>query len=245
MVYPNRPHHASISGMIASYAKAVAQLPDPRLAKIVLKALAATLVLYVLVYLATGWLVNHYLSGVSIFGWHPLTILTEWLSGIVIFFISLLLFPAVATTALSFLLEDVARAVELASYPALGPARRQGFGELLWQAVRFMVIMLIVNIVGLVVYIPLAIFFGLGAALYLVINGYLLGREYFELVAMRRLDPKTADALRRAHGGRVWLGGIVLAFISTIPVLNLLAPVIGTAAMLHEFEALRTQDGLV
>jgi uncharacterized protein involved in cysteine biosynthesis len=231
--------------MIASYAKAVAQLPDPRLAKIVLKALAATLVLYVLVYLATGWLVNHYLSGVSIFGWHPLTILTEWLSGIVIFFISLLLFPAVATTALSFLLEDVARAVELASYPALGPARRQGFGELLWQAVRFMVIMLIVNIVGLVVYIPLAIFFGLGAALYLVINGYLLGREYFELVAMRRLDPKTADALRRAHGGRVWLGGIVLAFISTIPVLNLLAPVIGTAAMLHEFEALRTQDGLV
>ncbi len=232
-------------GMIASYAKAIAQLPDPRLAKIVLKSLAVTIVLYVLVYFATGWLVNHFLSSVSIFGWHPLTILAEWLSGLLVFFISLLLFPAVATTVLSFLLEDVARAVELAYYPALGEVRRQGFGELLWQAGRFMAIMLIVNIVGLVVYIPLAIFFGLGAALYLIINGYLFGREYFELVAMRRLDPKTADALRRAHGGRVWLGGIVLALISAIPILNLLAPVIGTAAMLHEFEALRKEDGLM
>ncbi len=87
--------------------------------------------------------------------------------------------------------------------------------------------------------------FRLGAALYFIINGYLLGREYFELVATRRLDPRTADAMRRAHLGRVWLNGIVLALISTIPILNLLAPVISTAAMVHEFEALRTRDGLV
>ena len=234
-----------MAAMIASYAKAIAQLPDPRLAKIVLIGFVITLVLYVIVYFATAWLVDHFLSGISIFGWHPLTILTEWLSGIAIVLISLLLFPAVATTVLSFLLEDVARAVEAAHYPSLGAARRQGFGELLWQALRFMAVVLIINLVGLIFYIPLAIFFGLGAALYLIINGYLFGREYFELVAMRRLDRRTADALRRAHLGRVWLGGIVLAFISTVPVLNLLAPVIGTAAMLHEFEALRSRDGLV
>ncbi|HEY1722661.1 MAG TPA: EI24 domain-containing protein [Magnetospirillaceae bacterium] len=231
--------------MIASYAKAIAQLPDPKLAKIVLIGLVATLILYALVYVAVGWGAHHILYRVDIFGWHPLTIFSEVLGGVAVFILTLLLFPAVATTVLSFLLEDVARAVEAAYYPSLGVVRRQGFGELLWQAVRFMLVMLVINIVGLIFYIPLAIFFGLGAALYFIINGYLLGREYFELVAMRRLDRRTADALRRAHLGRVWLGGIVLAFVSTVPFLNLLAPVIGTAAMLHEFEALRSRDGLV
>jgi uncharacterized protein involved in cysteine biosynthesis len=189
--------------------------------------------------------VHHLLYRVDIFGWHPLTIFSEVLGGVAVFIITLLLFPAVATTVLSFLLERIAHAVEASYYPNLGAARRQGIPELIWQALRFTLVMLLVNLVGLVVYIPLAIFFGLGAALYLVINGYLLGREYFELVAMRRLDPRTADALRRTHSGRIWLGGIVLALISTVPFLNLLAPVIGTAAMLHEFEALRTRDGLV
>jgi len=231
--------------MIASFAKAVAQLPEPRLAKIVLFAFVVTLVLYVLVYLLVGWGAHHILYRVDIFGWHPLTIFSEVLGGVAVFIITLLLFPAVATTVLSFLLDRVARAVEASHYPSLGPARRQGVAEVTWQALRFTAVMLLVNLLGLVVYIPLAIFFGLGAALYLVVNGYLMGREYFELVAMRRLDPRTADMLRRTHSGRIWLGGIVLALISTVPFLNLLAPVIGTAAMLHEFEALRTRDGLV
>lgn len=231
--------------MITSYAKAIAQLPDPKLARIVLLGLVSTLVLYVLVYLVVGWAAHHILYRIDIFGWHPLTIFSEVLGGIAIFILTLLLFPAVATTVLSFLLDRVARTVEAAYYPGLGPARRQGVSELIWQALRFATVMLLINLLGLVVYIPLAIFFGLGAALYFIVNGYLLGREYFELVALRRLDLRTADALRRAHLGRLWMGGIVLALISTVPFLNLLAPIIGTAAMLHEFEALRTHDGLV
>lgn len=231
--------------MIASYAKAIAQLPEPRLAKIVLFGLVATLILYVIVYLAVGWTAHHILYDIDILGWHPLTVFSEVLGGVAIFILTLLLFPAVATTVLSFLLERVALAVEAAYYPGRGPARPQAVHELAWQALRFTLVMLVVNLVGLIFYIPLAIFFGLGAALYFVINGYLMGREYFELVAWRRLEPRQADALRRAHLGRIWLGGIVLAVISTVPFLNLLAPVIGTAAMLHEFEALRRADGLV
>jgi len=231
--------------MIASFAKAVAQLPEPRMGRILLAGLGITLVLYVLVYLAVYWGAQHVLDRVSIFGWHPLDILTEWLGGIAIFILTLLLFPGVATTVLSFLLERVALAVEAVYYPSLGPARRQAISELTWQALRFALVMLLVNLVGLVIYIPLAVFFGLGAALYLVVNGYLLGREYFELVAMRRLEPRAADALRRAHLGRIWLGGIVVALISTVPFLNLLAPVIATAAMVHEFEALRSRAQLV
>jgi len=231
--------------MIASYMRAIAQLPDPRLAKIVLQALAVTIVLYVLVYVGAGWLIDHLLRRVDIFGWHPLTILTEWLGWIATFILTLMLFPSVTTTMLSFLVEGVARAVELRYYPDLGPARRQGMGEMTWQAVRFALVMLLINLLALPVYIPLAIFLGLGAALFFLVNGYLMGREYFEQVAMRRLDVKSVDAMRRAHLGRIWVDGIILALISTVPIANLFAPVIGTAAMLHEFEALRRHHELL
>jgi len=230
--------------MIASFAKAVGQLTDPKLARIVLIGLAATVILYAVVYVVVGWGAHHLLYQIDIFGWHPLTIVGEILGGAVVFIVSLLLFPAVATTTLSFMLESVCAAVEFRYYPSLGPAREQGVMEMTWQAVRFMGVLLLINILVLPVYIGALLILGAGAALYFVVNGYLLGREYFELVAMRRLSPRDADALRRAHGGRIWLGGIVLAIISTVPILNLLAPVIGTAAMLHEFEALRRRDGL-
>ena len=231
--------------MLASYAKAIAQLADPRMAKILLWGILATLALYVAFYAAVYWAAQHFLYRVDIFGWHPLTLLSEIVGGVATFILSLLLFPAVATTMLSFLLEAVCRAVEDAHYPGRPPARKQGFGELLWQAARFALVMLIVNLIGLAIYVPLAILFGLGALLFYVVNGYLLAREYFELVAMRRLDPKRADALRRAHLGRLWITGIVLAVVSTVPFLNLLAPIVGTATMVHEFEALREGEGLL
>ena len=225
--------------MIASYLKAVAQLPDPRMLRIVALALIATIILYVLVYLGAGWLLDHFLEHVDILGWHPLTILGEWLGGVATFLLSLMLFPSIATTMLSFLVESVARAVEAAFYPGLGAVRKVGATEMTWLALRFAFVMIVINIIALPVYIPLAIFFGLGAVLYFAINGYLLGREYYEQVAYRRLEPRQADALRHAHSVRIWLNGIILAFLSTIPIVNLFAPVIGTAAMVHEFEALR------
>ena len=75
------------------------------------------------------------------------------------------------------------------------------------------------------------------------VNGYLLGREYFELVAMRRLDPDAARRLRRAHRGELFVAGVVMAFLLTLPVVNLLAPVVITAAMVHLFEGWRKDLG--
>jgi len=71
------------------------------------------------------------------------------------------------------------------------------------------------------------------AVLFYGVNGYLLGREYFEQVAMRRLDPEAARRLRRAHQGRIVLAGVAIAFLLTVPILNLIAPVLATAFMVH------------
>ncbi len=69
------------------------------------------------------------------------------------------------------------------------------------------------------------------------LNGYLLGREYFEMPAFRRLPRAEAKALFQRHRGRFVAVGVVIAFLSTIPILNPIAPIIGIAFMVHIFES--------
>ena len=197
------------------------------------------LVLYLLLYLGIGWA----LGQLQLFGIAWADRLSEVLGGVTVFVLSLVMFPGAVTVILSFLLDQVAEAVEARHYPALPPPRRQGVGELTWGAVRFALVTVLANLVALPVYL-LLLFVGIGVGFYYVVNGYLLAREYFELVAWRRLDPAAADALRRAHAGRLWLCGLVIALLSTLPLINLLAPLIGTAAMVHEVEALRRDSRL-
>lgn len=67
--------------------------------------------------------------------------------------------------------------------------------------------------------------------------------EYFELVGMRRLEPGSVTNMRRQHRLTVFVTGLVIAFLLTVPFVNLLAPIVGTAAMVHVFERLRTSKG--
>jgi uncharacterized protein involved in cysteine biosynthesis len=79
---------------------------------------------------------------------------------------------------------------------------------------------------------------GLNFFVFLGLNGYLFGREYFEVVALRRLEPDAARTLRRRFAGRVFLAGAAIAGLFAVPFVNLLAPVVATAFMLHFFEGL-------
>jgi uncharacterized protein involved in cysteine biosynthesis len=75
------------------------------------------------------------------------------------------------------------------------------------------------------------------------LNGYLLGREYYETVALRRLSAGEAKELWRREKGRLVVAGIVITVMLTIPFLNLVAPVVATAFMLHLFESMRSSAG--
>ena len=73
------------------------------------------------------------------------------------------------------------------------------------------------------------------------VNGYLLSREYFEMVALRRIGAAEARALRRAHRGRLFLSGVLITFMLTVPVVNMLTPIVATAVMVHLFEGWRNR----
>ena len=148
------------------------------------------------------------------------------------------LFPAVITMFVGLFLEAIASAVEARHYPGRPPARQQGFAALLATSLRFGAAALFLNLVLLPAYLLMLLFPPLYLLVFYWVNGYLLGRAYFELVAYRRLDERAADALRRAWSGRVTLAGVIMALMLTVPVFNLFAPIAATAFALHLFEAM-------
>jgi uncharacterized protein involved in cysteine biosynthesis len=102
------------------------------------------------------------------------------------------------------------------------------------------------NLVMLPFYIVAIFVAGLGAVLFYGINGWLTGRLYYEQVALRRRSPAEVKAWRRANGWVLWFTGVVIVFLGTIPILNLIVPVLGTAAMVHVAQTLKppTAPGL-
>ena len=88
------------------------------------------------------------------------------------------------------------------------------------------------NLAALVVYLTVA---PLAPFVFWLVNGFLLGREYFQLVAVRRLGAAGAAALRRRHFGRIWVAGIAMVVPLSVPVLNLVVPIIGVAVFTHQF----------
>jgi CysZ protein len=126
----------------------------------------------------------------------------------------------------------VIEAVERRYYPDLPPAPGMSFAQSTLGAIRFALVALALNLLVL----PLYLLPGANVILYLALNGYLLGREYFEQVAQRRLDWRSVAQLRRADRTRLWWAGVWIAALLTVPVLNLIAPVIATCFMVHLFE---------
>ncbi len=108
----------------------------------------------------------------------------------------------------------------------------------IWTGVVFLVAVIVLNLVLLVPYLIALVFFGAGAVLFYALNGYLTGRLYYEQVALRRQTPAEVKAWRKANIGVLWLTGIVIVFLGTIPIVNLIVPVLGTAAMVHVAQTL-------
>jgi CysZ protein len=147
----------------------------------------------------------------------------------------LLTFPAISTTVMSVWLDDVAQAVETVHYPNLPALRQQSLAGQMGAGARFAAVTIGLNLMIL----PLYLIPGVNLILYYLLNGYLFGREYAELVLLRRLDDKETKALRQANRGLFFFTGALIAFLFSVPLLNLAAPVLGAAIMTHVAESLR------
>tara|TARA_E500000318_G_scaffold46211_1_gene43602 strand:- start:82 stop:762 length:681 start_codon:yes stop_codon:yes gene_type:complete len=212
--------------MINDFLKSIAQFSDPRFRKVVLigvaGALATIIGLWVLIWFG--------LNSITFFtdgGW--LESAVDWILGIGLTLLVLLLFPAATVLISSLLLDQIADAVEDKYYPTLPDTRPQPISEALIGGLKFALTALALNILIL----PLLLAGPLYIIAFYTMNGYLLSREYFELVAARRYDARTVEAIRKSRQKKLWVAGIGLTFLMTIPFVNLVAPIIATAFMVH------------
>ena len=170
----------------------------------------------------------------------------RWLLGALfwarLLFVSFILFPAVVSIAMSFLLDDIAEAVEQRHYPGLPAARQQPILEILLDTIGFVAVTIAINLLALPLYLLFLFVPPLNFFVFYGVNGYLLGREYFELVAVRRMDSASARRLRRRYRGRVFLAGVIIAVLLSVPLLNLVTPIIATGFLVHVFELLRRRE---
>lgn len=224
--------------IFSDFTKALAQLGDAKFRRVLLGSLAVT----VLLLAGATWGVQLILPDqvvLPFFG--EIGVLSWLLSGFVLVAmigLSVFLMVPVASVFIGFYLESISEAVERKHYPDLPPAPRTPLADTVLDSLKFFGLIVVVNLLALVIYLASTL---LAPVVFWVVNGILLGREYFQLVALRRLGRKEADALRRKHRVQIWLAGVLMAVPLSLPVVNLIVPLLGAATFTHLFHRLNRQ----
>ena len=215
--------------MLTAFALAIGQLGDRRILAVLGKSIAITLAVFLglagLAYFGLG------ISGI-LAGFAGEGLLRAFVTALLAIVAGWLLFRFVALAVLQFFGDEVVRAVEGRHYPAAAAAARPlGWREEARVGARALLRALGYNLAAL----PVALLLmptALGPALLFAgVNALLLGRELGEMVALRHRDAQGAAPLPGV-GARFALGAAVVALLA-IPVVNLLAPVLGAAAATH------------
>jgi CysZ protein len=211
--------------MLAAARLAFRDILSPPFRRVLWKALGLTLAL-----LAAIWILIQsallYLLALP-FPW--LETALSILSGIgLLIGLAFLVAPATALFAGLFL-DEVAEVVERTHYPDTPPGRALPLGRSIVATLNFTLVVVLVNLLAL----PLVFLVGFGIVVFFVANAYLLGREYFEMAALRFHDRDMADRLRRRHAGRLFVAGLMIAAVLAVPLVNLLTPLFATAFMVH------------
>lgn len=220
--------------ILSSFFAALGQMTDPAFRRVLLTGIGLTLMLLIGVSALFVWVVGALVGDtvtlplIGDVSWVDNAL--GWGSVALVSVLSIFLMIPVASAVTSMFLDTVAQAVEDKHYPNLGPARPVPLYDAIVDTVSFLGVLIVANLLALILYLVLSpaaplIFWGL--------NGFLLGREYFTLAAIRRVGRKQAKALRSRYMGRIWLAGFLMAVPLSVPILNLVIPILGAATFTH------------
>ncbi len=226
--------------MIGAAVKALSQMFSPPLRRVLLKAVGLALLLIVIIGIGMQRLLSALAENGATWAeqtsgfaphaaWAALAWVLSIMAGLGIVTSALFLMPAVTAFVGSFFVDEVAELVERQHYPAEPPGRALPMFRALLEGIKIALLALAVYLCAL----PFMLFAGFGVIVLFLANSYLLGREYFELAAMRFHTPIEAKAMRKARAAYVFLAGMVIAVFVSIPILNLTTPIFAMAFMVH------------
>src|SRR4029078_8926498 len=225
-------------GMIDAAIKAVSQMFAPTLRHVLLKAAGLALIRITFI----GILMQRFLASWAETGanwaeqatgvaphalWSSLAWVLSILAGLGIITGALFLMPAVTAFVGSFFVDEIADVVERDYYPADPAGRALPFFRALVEGLKVALLALLVYLCAL----PFVLLAGLGVIILYLSNSYLLGREYFELAAMRFRPPHEAKVMRKSNSVYLFLAGMFIAAFVSIPVVNLATPIFAMAFM--------------
>ena len=226
--------------ILSDFLKSVAQFDDPKFRRVLWRGMGLTIALLIAACLLVNFGINQLLSS----AWAANLIGDQsWLGALIniggaLFTIALSIWLMVPVTSaiIALFLDEVAQAVEARHYPHLPKQTATKLQDQILVGIRFLGILLLANIGALILsmIVPL-----LGPFVFWATNGYLMGREYFQMAAMRRLPRAQAQELFQRHQGSIWTAGILIAIPMSIPLVGLFIPILGAATFTHQFERLR------
>uniref|UniRef100_UPI0035B398DC EI24 domain-containing protein n=1 Tax=Paenirhodobacter enshiensis TaxID=1105367 RepID=UPI0035B398DC len=207
--------------------------------RIVLKGVAFAIVALTVMAFTLAWAIGLVVPADVSLPWigetDALHALAGWAAFGLVVFASVFLMVPVASIFTGFFLEDVAELVEGAHYPTLPKVAPQPLLDSLVKTLKFFGVVIAANLLALLIY-PFVIPFA--PLLFLALNGYLLGREYFQMAAERRMPEAQARALYLRNRPAIWTMGVLMALPLSVPLVNLVVPVVGAAAFTHLFHRL-------
>ena len=228
--------------IFTSFFKALSQIGDPRFRKVLWRGIGLTLLLLAgitaLLMWGVGWMVG---DSVTL----PLLGEVQWVDNVIswafvalMFVMSVFLMVPVASAFVSMFLDEVAEAVEDRHYPGLPKVSGVPLRDGIIDGLSAMGVLVVANILALLLTLVLPI---AGLPVFYAVNGFLLGREYFTVAAMRRLGRAGATQMRKKHGLTIWMAGVLMAVPLTVPILNLVVPILGAATFTHLFHRLQAR----
>ena len=220
--------------IISDFLRALGQLDDRRFRSVLVKGIGLSLGLLVLIYFVFLTLIGWFVPDQVSLPWIGVVTWADDILSIGSFFVmillSIFLMVPVASAFTSIFLDEVVNAVEERHYPGARIPPSVPLLDAIRDSVSFLGIMIAANLLALILYIALPPFAPL---IFWGLNGYLLGREYFQMVAMRRLGRDGARILYQRYRWSVWVAGFLMTVPLSIPLINLLVPVLGVATFTH------------
>jgi CysZ protein len=226
--------------MIDAAVKALSQMLSPPMRSILWRSIALALVLITV--LAVGlqrvlsWFATYgegWAEGLLGPGYHtPLNALAWVVSiaaGLGVVLGGIFLMPAITSLVASFFVDDIADHVEREYYPAEQSGVALPFGIATIEGIKIALLTIVVYLIAL----PFVFVAGAGFLIFFIATAWLLGKQYFELAAMRFRPPVEAKLMRKDNAATVFAAGALIAAFVSIPVVNLATPLFGMALMVH------------
>ena len=226
--------------MLDAAVKALSQILSPPMRSILWRSIGLALALIVVVAIGLqrllSWLATSgeawaeallgpsFQTTLNVFAW-----IVSIAASLGIVFGAVLLMPAITSLVASLFVDDVADHVEREHYPAERPGTALPLPLAITEGVKTASLTILVYLVAL----PFVLFAGAGFIIFFIATAWLLGREYFELAAMRFRSPQEAKAMRKDNAAAVFTAGLIIAAFVSIPIVNLATPLFGMAFMVH------------